>query len=34
LCVDNGVSSVVNIAGGTLGWINAGNEVVVGGRPE
>jgi rhodanese-related sulfurtransferase len=34
LCVDNGLSSVVNIAGGTLGWINAGNEVVVGGRPE
>ena len=24
-CVDNDISDVVNIAGGTLGWINAGN---------
>ena len=33
-CVDNGLSDVVNIAGGTLGWIAAGNEVVLGGNPE
>ncbi len=31
-CVDNGMSDVVNIAGGTLGWINAGNEVILGGN--
>ena len=33
-CVDNGMSDVVNIAGGTLGWVSAGNEVVFGGIPE
>jgi rhodanese-related sulfurtransferase len=33
-CVDNGLSDVVNIAGGTLGWTAAGNEVVFGGNPE
>lgn len=33
-CVDSGLSDVVNIAGGTLGWISAGNDVVVGGNPE
>ncbi len=31
LCVDFGLTDVKNIAGGTIGWINAGNEVVVGG---
>lgn len=34
LSVDAGKSKVVNVAGGTLGWISAGNETVVGGRPE
>ena len=33
-CVDNGMNNVVNIAGGTLGWVSAGNEVVFGGNPE
>jgi len=33
-CVDNGISDVVNIAGGTLGWLSSGNEVVFGGNPE
>jgi hypothetical protein len=28
------MSDVVNIAGGTLGWVSAGNEVVFGGNPE
>ena len=32
-CVDNGLSDVVNIAGGTLGWLAAGNQVVFGGNP-
>jgi rhodanese-related sulfurtransferase len=34
ICVDKGMSEVVNIAGGTMGWISAGNEVVVGGNSE
>ncbi|NBY44577.1 MAG: rhodanese-like domain-containing protein [Acidimicrobiia bacterium] len=33
-CVDIGKGDVVNIAGGTLGWVSAGNEVVLGGNPE
>ena len=33
-CVDKGLSDVVNIAGGTLGWLAAGNEVVFGGNLE
>ena len=33
-CLDNGISDVVNIAGGTLGWLSSGNEVVFGGNPE
>lgn len=34
ICVDLGKSDVVNVAGGTLGWISAGNTVVFGGNRE
>lgn len=34
ICVDAGLTRVINIAGGTMGWISAGNEIVVGGSPE
>jgi len=30
---DNGIVNVVNVAGGTMGWINLGNEVVTGDNP-
>ena len=33
-CVNEGLTSVINIAGGTMGWIAAGHDVVVGGLPE
>lgn len=33
LCVDFGLTDVKNIAGGTIGWISVGNEVVLGGSP-
>lgn len=33
ICVDVGVTDVVNIAGGTKGWIATGKEVVRGGQP-
>ena len=31
ICVDFGLTNVKNVAGGTIGWISAGNEVVEGG---
>ncbi len=34
LCVDFGLTDVKNVAGGTMGWIDAGNDVVIGGSPE
>lgn len=34
ICVDAGLTSVINVAGGTMGWIAAGREVVLGGQPE
>ena len=33
LCIDFGLTDVKNVAGGTMGWISAGNEVVIGGLP-
>ena len=30
---DNGIVNVVNVAGGTMGWISLGNEVVTGENP-
>ncbi len=30
---DNGIVNVVNVAGGTMGWISLGNEVVTGDNP-
>jgi len=30
---DNGIVNVVNVAGGTMGWIGLGNEVVTGENP-
>ena len=33
LCVDYGFADPRNIAGGTMGWIAAGNNVVTGGLP-
>lgn len=30
---DVGVANVVNVAGGTLGWISLGNEIVTGEHP-
>ena len=30
---DNGIVNVVNVAGGTRGWISLGNEVVIGENP-
>lgn len=33
LCVDFGLTDVKNIAGGTIGWISVGNEVVLSGSP-
>ncbi len=33
LCVDFGLTEVKNVAGGTLAWVSAGNDVVVGGSP-
>ena len=30
---DNGIVNVVNVAGGTMGWISLGNEVVIGENP-
>ena len=30
---DVGISNVVNVAGGTMGWISLGNEIVTGEHP-
>ena len=30
---DNGIVNVVNVAGGTMGWIGLGNEIVTGEHP-
>ena len=30
---DNGIVNVINVAGGTMGWISLGNEVVTGEYP-
>ena len=30
---DNGIVNVINVAGGTMGWISLGNEVVTGENP-
>ena len=30
---DAGVTNVVNVAGGTMGWITSGNDVVLGDQP-
>ena len=30
---DNGIVNVVNVAGGTMGWISLGNEIVTGEHP-
>lgn len=31
-CVDAGFTDVKNVAGGTMGWMSAGNEIVLGGQ--
>ncbi len=31
-CVDVGLTDVKNVAGGTMGWISDGNEIVLGGQ--
>ncbi len=31
-CVDEGYENIVNISDGTIGWINRGHEIVVGGQ--
>lgn len=30
---DAGITNVVNVAGGTMGWITSGNDVVLGDQP-
>ena len=30
---DNGIVNVINVAGGTMGWISLGNEIVTGEHP-
>jgi rhodanese-related sulfurtransferase len=33
MLLDVGISNVVNVAGGTMGWISLGNEIVTGEHP-
>ena len=30
---DAGITNVVNVAGGTMGWITSGNDVIMGDQP-
>ena len=33
ICIDSDINDVNNVAGGTMGWIESGRDIVTGGLP-